>query len=190
MGIQYLFVKKQNLDPLTELYLQCNNTVNDIIKSETGRYPGDYKRLEISKLDKYFNTLSYKATTNFDFAADVMSSLIVLHCLPNTNHRSTLLFTAMILEIQEIRFPHYGSKGNKKRWIDDCNRYIAKSKRILYSRKKDSEYKQKHLEWTKEWLAQAIGTQSNSSGMMSRKSLTTLRKISSSFGTSSVIVKK
>ena len=181
---------KLDIDPLTELYLQCNSVVKEIIKSETGRYPRDYKRMETAKLNKYFTTLSYKSTTNFDFAAEVMSGLIVLHGLPNTNHRSTILFTAMIFEIQEINFPYYGSKGNAKRWIEDCNQYIAKSKRILYSRKKDSEYKQKHLKWTREWMAQAIGTQSNSSGMMSRKSLTTLRKISSSFGASSIIVKK
>lgn len=183
-------MRNKDIDPLTELYLQCNHTVNEIIKSETGRYPGDYKRMELAKLNKYFVTISYKATTNFDFAAEVMSGLIVLHSLPNTNHRSTILFTAIIFEVQEIKFPQYGSKSNKKRWIDDCNRYISKSKRILYTRKKDAGYKEKHLEWTKEWLAQAIGTQSMSSGMMSRKSLTTLRKISSSFGTSSVIVKK
>lgn len=183
-------MKNNDLDHLTELYLQCNHTVNEIIKSETGRYPGNYKRMEIAKLNKYFLTISYKATTNFDFAAEVMSSLIVLHGLPNTNHRSTILFTAMVFEVQEIKFPHYGSRTNKKRWIDDCNRYITKSKRILYSRRKDSDYKQKHLEWTKEWLAEAIGTQSNSSGMMSRKSLTTLRKSSASWDVSSVIVKK
>jgi prophage maintenance system killer protein len=164
--------------------------VKEIIKADTGRYPRDYKRLELAKLNKYFTTISYKSTTNFDFASEVMSGLIVLHGLPNTNHRSTILFVAMVFEIQKIKFPYYEVKTDKKRWIDDCNRFIAKSKRILYSRKRDSYYQQKHLEWTKEWLAQVIVNQSNSSGMMSRKSLTTLRKISSSFGSSSVIVKK
>ncbi len=181
---------RSDVDPLTELYIKCNSAVRETVKAETGRYPRNYKRLELAKMDKYFTTISYKSMTNLDFASEAMSSLIVLHGLPNTNHRSTILFTAMIFEVQGIKFPHYGSKDNRKRWIDDCNKYITKSKRILYSRKRDPDYKQKHLKWTKEWLAQVVGTQSNSSGMMSRKSLTTLRNISSSLGSSSVIINK
>ena len=181
---------KLESNPLTELYLDCNSVVKEIILAEKGRYPREYKRLEKAKLNKYFTTLSYKSTTNIDFASEVLSSLIVLHGLPNTNHRSSIMFTAIILEMLEIKFPHYGSKPNKQRWIDDCNRYITKSKRILYSRKRDPDYKQKHLKWTKEWMAEAVGNQSMSSGMMSRKSLTTLRNISSPLRSSSVIVKK
>ena len=93
-------VVKLDIDPLTELYLKCNSTVKEIIKAETGRYPRDYKQLELAKMNKYFTILSYKSTTNLDFAAELMSNLIVLHGLPNTNHRSTILFVAMVFEIQ------------------------------------------------------------------------------------------
>lgn len=181
---------KKDLDPLTELYIQCHYAVNDIIKTETGRYPRKYKRFELSKINKYFLTLPYKSTPNIDFASEIMSKLIVLHGLPNTNHRTTILFIAVVFETLDIRFPNYDSKKHRKRWINDCNRYIVKSKRILYTRKTSTTYRERHQNWTKEWLAQATGDQSNSSGMMSRKSLTTLRKISSSLGASSVIIKK
>jgi hypothetical protein len=121
----------------------------------------------------------------------MMSNLLVMHGLPNTNHRSTILFIGVIFEDLNIRFPPYKlDSKNKKRWIDDCNRYIAKSKRILYTRKKNKDYGKKHQKWTKEWLTDTIGDQSNSSGMMSRNLLTTLRKTSSSGDFSSVIVKK
>ena len=179
---------ESEIDLLTELYLRCNFVVRETVKADTGRYPRDYKQLELAKLNRYFTTISYKSTTNLDFTSEVMSNLIVLHGLPNTNHRSTILFTALIFEVQGIRFPYYGSKAYKRQWIDDCNKYITRSKRILYSRKVDTEYKQKHLKWTKEWLIQVVGNQSNNSGMMSRKALTTLKNISSSLSSHSVIV--
>jgi len=56
--------------------------------------------------------------------------------------------------------------------------------------KHDNKYKENHLKWTKDWLKDIVGTQSNSSGMMSRHLLATLEKTSSSSFSSSVIVKK
>jgi hypothetical protein len=182
-------VAKSNLDPLTEIYINCHSVVNEIIKADTGRYPRRYKRFELARINKHFSTLPYKGMSNLDFAVEMTSNLIVLHGLPNTNHRTTILFVAVLFEALDIKFPSYDRRRYKRKWIDECNRYIAKSKRILYSRKTNKDYKRKHLEWTKEWLATAIGDQSNSSGMMSRKSLTTLKKISSS-DVSSVIIKK
>jgi hypothetical protein len=183
-------VVKPELDQLTEMYIKCHFIVNEIIKTDTGRYPRKYKKLELPSINKYFINLPYKSMTNFDFGAEVMSGLIVIHGLPNTNHRTTILFIAVVFEALDIRFPDYDRRKYKKRWIDECNEYIAKSKRILYAREKNADYKQTHLKWTKEWLRKVIGAQSNSSGMMSRKSLTTLRKISSSGDFSSVIMRK
>jgi prophage maintenance system killer protein len=178
------------LDPLTEAYLKCHDTVREIIKSQTGRYPKRYKRLEVIKLDKYFSNIPYKGENIATFGARAMSELIVNHTLPNANHRSTILFMALFLESCGIRFPDYDSRAHKERWVRECNDYILKSKRILYSRRHDPAYKEKHLELSKSWLNQVIGAQSKSSGMMSRKSLTTLRKSSASWDVSSAIVRK
>ena len=181
---------EKKLNPLTEIYLQCHEYVKEVKKQESGRYPGKYKRFEKVKIDKYFDTLSYKAINNLDFASETMSNLIVIHGLPNTNHRSTIVFIGVVLKALDIKFPNYDIKKNRKKWISECNRYIRKSKRILYSRKEDNNYKEKHLKWTKDWLSDITRDQSNSSGMMSRKSLTTLKKISSSLDFSSVITNK
>ena len=181
---------KTELNPLTEIYLQCHEYVKEVKKQESGRYPGRYKRFEKVKINKYFDTISYKAINNLDFASETMSSLIVIHGLPNTNHRTTIYFTGVILKSLDIKFPNYVISKNKKKWINECNRYIRKSKRIIYTRKHDDKYKEKHLKWTKDWLRNIVGTQSNSSGMMSRHSLARLKKISSSLDFSSVIVKK
>ena len=181
---------KTELNPLTEIYLQCHEAVKEIIKEEKGRYPGNYKRFEKAKINKFFDTISYKAINKLEFTSETISGLIVLHGLPNTNHRTTLSFIGMILKSLDMKFPNYDIRKNKKKWVNECNRYIRKSKRIIYTRKHDDRYKEKHLKWTKDWLSEIIGDQSNSSGMMSRHSLITLKKISSSLDFSSVIVKK
>jgi prophage maintenance system killer protein len=179
-----------DLDPLTKAYLKCHETVREIIKSHTGRHPKRYKRLEMRKLDKYFHNIQYKSQNILAFGAQTMSDLIVGHALPNANHRTTILFMALFFESIDIRFPGYDTRANRERWIRECNEYIAKSKRILHSRRHDQRYGKKHMEMTKSWLSEVVGDQSNSSGMMSRKSLTTLRKSSASWNVSSVIVKK
>ena len=115
-----------------------------------------------------------------------MSGLIVTHGLPNANHRTTIFFLSIIFRYLGIKFPNYNSQKYKKKWIDECNRYIKKSKRILYKRKENKNYKEKHKEWTRKWLTEVIGDQSKSSGMMSRHLLNSLKKIPSSDGLASV----
>jgi len=174
---------------LTLLYFDCHGVIKEIIKEHMGRYPRKYKRFERKRIEKIFRNVSYKRRTITDFSVELMSNLIVTHGLPNTNHRTTIFFISIILRELGIKFPDYDSQKNKKKWIDECNRYISKSKRILYRRKVDPNYAIKHKAWTKEWLTGVIGNQSNSSGMMSRHLLNSLKKISSSRESSSVIVK-
>jgi prophage maintenance system killer protein len=178
------------MNELAEAYLKCHEIVREIIREDTGHYPRNYKRLEKGKIDKFFRNVPYKSKSVLAFGAETMSGLIVAHALPNANHRSTILFTALFFEMCGVRFPCYDTRKKRDQWIRDCNRYIADSKRILYARKRDPRYRGKHLELTRMWLENIIGGQSKSSGMMSRKSLTTLRKRSSSWDLSSVIVKK
>jgi len=118
-----------------------------------------------------------------------MSELIVTHGLPNTNHRTTILFASIILRELDIDFPRYDSTIERDRWIDDCNRFIEGSKKILSKRKGDPNYKDEHLKWTKKWLTEVTDPQSISSGMMSFHLLTSLRKIPSSEGLLSSVIK-
>ena len=183
-------MNKKEFNELTLLYFDCHSAIKEIIKESSGRYPRNYKRFEKKRINKFLSNIPYKARSITDFSTDLMSGLIVNHGLPNTNHRTTIFFISIILRNLKIKFPHYDSKKYKKKWIDECNRYISKSKRILYQRKKDKNYREKHRKWTKDWLTEAIGNQSISSGMMSRHRLNSLKKISSSDGLSSVIIKK
>ena len=114
------------------------------------------------------------------FTLMMMSDLIVTHGLSNTNHRTTILFTSIILKELNIDFPCYDSSKDKDRWIDDCNGFIEGSKRILSERKNDPKYGEKHIGWTRKWLTDVTDHQSMSSRMMSFHLLTSLRKISSS----------
>ena len=183
-------MNKKEFDDLTKLYFNCHNAISEIIKEDTGRYPKNYKKFEKKRINKFFENISYKAKNILDFSSDLMSELIAIHGLPNTNHRTTIFFISIILRKLGIKFPNYDSRKYKNKWIEDCNRYIAKSKRILYTRKKDKDYKRKHKEWTKIWLSEVIGAQSKSSGMMSRHLLNSFKKISSSDDLTSVIIKK
>ncbi len=118
-----------------------------------------------------------------------MSELIVTHGLPNTNHRTTILFTSIILKEIVIDFPFYDSVIERERWINDCNRFIEGLKKILAKRKNDPKYKEEHMKWTKKWLTEVTDIQSLSSGMMSFHLLTSLRKIPSSEGLLSSVIK-
>jgi hypothetical protein len=168
------------LDPLTILFLNCHQAVREIVKEKTGKYPKEYKKIEQEHINKFLTNISYKGKNYLDFISYMMSSLIVIHGLSNTNHRSTILFTSIILNEMGIKFPSYDSSEEKERWIIECNHFIEGSKKILNDRKKDPKYSERHLEWTKEWLGTVTDHQSISSGMMSFHLLSSLRKIPSS----------
>jgi hypothetical protein len=176
-------------DELTNLYLNCHEAVREIINLKTGNYPEDYKKYEKEKIDKFFRTIPWRDKNYKDFISNMMSELIVAHGLTNTNHRTTILFTSIILKEMKIAFPYYDSSTEKERWINDCNIFIEGSKTILHKRKTDPQYKEKHLKWTKEWLMEVTEDQSISSGMMSFHLLTSLRKIPSSEDLFSSVIK-
>ncbi len=174
---------------LTELYLNCHEAVREIIRERTGKYPVDYKKYEKGRIDNFFKNIPYKGKNYLDFISVLMSELIVTHGLPNTNHRTTILFTSIILKEIVIDFPFYDSVIERERWINDCNRFIEGSKKILAKRKIDPTYKEEHMKWTKKWLTEVTDIQSLSSGMMSFHLLTSLRKIPSSKGLLSSVIK-
>ncbi|MFW3146775.1 MAG: hypothetical protein ACMUIE_08195 [Thermoplasmatota archaeon] len=176
-------------DELTELYLNCHEAVREIIKEKTGKYPIDYKKFEKERIDRFFKNIPYKGKNYLEFISILMSDLIVTHGLPNTNHRTTILFTSIILKELEIDFPYYDSVIERERWIDDCNRFIEGSKKILSKRKSNPMYNKEHLKWTRKWLTKVTDAQSLSSGMMSFHLLTSLRKIPSSEGLLSSVIK-
>ena len=85
-------MSKNEFDELTKLYFNCHNAISEIIKESTGRYPRNYKKFEKKRINKLFENISYKAKNILDFSSDLMSELIAIHGLPNTNHRTTIFF--------------------------------------------------------------------------------------------------
>ena len=160
-----------------------------MIKEKSGSYPQEYKKYELNRIDRLFTNIAYKGKNYLDFISTLVSYLIVTHGLTNTNHRTTIMFTSILLKKMKIDFPNYDSSQDPDRWIDDWNRFIEGSKKILSKRKSDPEYKSNHLEWTREWLREVTDYQSMSSGMMSFHLLTSLRKISSSGRPFSPVIK-
>lgn len=176
-------------DELTVLYLTCHEAVREMVKLRTGKYPEDYKKYEKERIDRFFKNIPYKGKNILEFTSIMMSEPIVTHGLPNTNHRTTIMFTSIILRNLKIDFPNYDSSVEKEKWIDECNYFIEGSKKILSGRKTDKQYKEKHLEWTRKWLTEVTDHQSMSSGMMSFHLLSSLRKISSSEDLFSSVIK-
>ena len=141
------------------------------------------------RIDRLLTNIAYKGKNYLDFTSTLMSDLIVTHGLSNTNHRTTILFTSILLKEMKMDFPNYDSSKERDRWIDECNRLIEGSKKILSKRKNDPDYKMKHFEWTRKWLTEVTDNQSMSSGMMSFHLLTSLRKVSSSGRLLSPVIK-
>ena len=192
MVLELIYVEPDDhikeFDPLTVLYINCYENVREIVKQRTGHYPRKYKKLEIQHIDKFLHNIPYKGRNYVDFVSNMMSGLIVIHGLSNTNHRTTMLFTSMILNELGIDFPNYDSVRERERWIGECNSFIKGSKRILSKRKEGNDYTIKHQKWTREWLMSVTDRQSMSSGMMSFHLLSSLRKIPSSEGLSLSVI--
>lgn len=116
-----------------------------------------------------------------------------------------LTATGLLFKANGLRFPHYESAVSqwRKRFVSDCNRYIAESKyRLKVRRNRDKigkgakalqvtkarkhaikpgdlglnkgEMADRHLAMTKEWLIELLGDQSDKYRRVSPEALTRL----------------
>jgi len=151
-------------DATNELFNEYLNTyywVQEEIKKQTGKYPANRKRLDKRRAQKLFNNIEYKRLNGFEFISRLLSSLLVKHSLPNTNHRTSLTFISGILKINGIDFGFiYGKDTNK------FNAFIHGSKKILKTRKTNKNYAQEHLQYVENQLNILLGNQSGKLAMI------------------------
>ncbi len=135
-------MEESDSEKLVSIYLAYHRNVNLLIEKVTGEKPKPYKELEQGKLERMFQCLPQSCDNIIDFCSRIMSNLLRMHALPNTNHRTTIYFIQGILKANEINFPEYDYNENRNRWWDDCNRYICESKYFLKLTRKRKELRE------------------------------------------------
>ena len=118
-------------------------------EKETGMPVKEYKRLEPEKIRRFFRDFSGWRCSLFNAGALMLSKLLIIHPLPNMNHRTAITWTILFFERNRIRFPSYKVEDEKARYKEDCVGYINESKGFIRAIPKA---KAKHLEMTKTWV--------------------------------------
>ena len=143
--------------------------VCDKIEAKTGQRPKAYKKMEMDRLIKIFNSLERKQMDGFHFMSYVLSTLIVEQALPNTNHRTTLTFIGIWFDTQGYNFKFELERHNRR-----MTKYILDSKVLIENRGTDKKYRAKHLEISEQFMEEFLGrVQSGRLGRISSISLIT-----------------
>lgn len=102
-----------------------------------------HKPINIARAGQTIDDVQWKEPASV-VAGDLLSSLILAHTLPNTNHRSSLAFTGLYLSSIDSNFslPVVLSETPKvKDWL---NTFIADSKRIITTRRNTGLFRWLH----------------------------------------------
>jgi prophage maintenance system killer protein len=178
--------KSENTLKLVNIYLEHHKAVLIFVEERQGTKPDSYKDLEVNKLERVFNDPPSEKRCLLDFATCLMSNLLRMHSLPNTNHRTTIHFIRGFLKANDIDLPEYDISTNIEKWVENCNAYIHESKYWLKLSKERSlgnkeidvggwvikkikkgdlklttgEIRNKHRKVTEKWLKDMLPTQS------------------------------
>ncbi len=198
-------VKLAHAEKLTEILTGFHEGVVLAVTEKRGRAPTKYKRFEPYKIRTFFESYNPAGKQLLEIAAEVLSTLLRAHPFPNANHRTMLITTAALFKANRLRFPHYEQAIPRwrRRYVGDCNRFIAESKYWLKLRRNrdrlgsgarvlqvtktrkhtikpgdlsltKGQLAQKHLAMTKEWLIEVLGNQSDRYWRVSPDALTRL----------------
>ncbi len=126
---------------LTNIYFEVHKGVVKDVTEKRGYPPEKYKRLELWKAKRLFQSLKLQGLTLLDQATKLLSGLIVCHALPNANHRTSFFFMDLFFVANDILFPHYRRRRDSQRkYRLDGERYIRDSKYILNLKKDQERY--------------------------------------------------
>jgi prophage maintenance system killer protein len=153
---------KETAREMVRQYLNAYRLMQDQILQATGTLPEPYKELEKDVLQKFFEEMATETCDGLEFNAKLLSGLIVNQALPNTNHRTSIYFSASLLRKHGFVINLLGS-------ANDIREYFLDSKHILKKGKK--EYRKLHYEDTRQILMKMLGPdQSGKLGNMRARS--------------------
>lgn len=98
-----------------------------------------YKQIELERIPDAIARVDWTGTA-VDVAGQLMSTLILKHALPNTNHRTSISMAQWYLESIEtgFSFPDFATEAyDWKTWV---NEYIIESKRLLTVRRNTTAF--------------------------------------------------
>lgn len=93
-----------------------------------------YKQIELEQIPDAIARVDWNRAA-VDAAGQLMSTLILKHALPNTNHRTSISMAQWYLESIETGFSFPDFATEEYEWKEWVNEYIAESKRILTVRR-------------------------------------------------------
>ena len=167
-------ISTEETECLTALYIALYHELKARYENETGMPVKEYKRLEPEKIRRFFREFSGWRCSLFNAGALMLSKLLVIHPLPNMNHRTAITWTILFFERNDVRYPSYKVENEKERYKDDCVGYIDESKTFIRAKPKA---KAKHLEMTKDWVKRMAGVPVQSGRLASISPVATLLRM-------------
>jgi prophage maintenance system killer protein len=167
-------ITSNEAEHLTALYISLYHELRARYEKETGVPVKEYKRLEPDKLRRFFLDFSQWRASMYNAGALMISKLLVIHPLPNMNHRTAIMWTILFFRANGIAFPCYNVDLEKDKYKSDCVSYIEQSKPLIKARPKS---RAAHLEMTKGWVRELIGTKVQSGRLASISPVATSLRI-------------
>jgi prophage maintenance system killer protein len=147
-------ITTEEAERLTLLYISLYYELRKRYEAETGIPVKEYKRLEPEKIRRFFREFSTWRASVYNAASLMISKLLVIHPLPNMNHRTSITWTILFFRANDVVFPRYDVVQEKERYKSDCVQLIERSKPLLRAKPKKRD---EHLRMSKEWIKAMLG---------------------------------
>jgi len=134
--------------PLTKELVRRYATVQEEYILETNDVVMKAKGLEADLLDEFFEEFNEDGKSEIEIGIELLSGLIYLQALPNTNHRSTFKFVHWYLDKKDVIMKVYiGNESLYNSYGDNSKRIISRSITELrgYSIRREEHYRKQHL---------------------------------------------
>lgn len=147
-------------------FLACFEEVKKLHVAVLGKSLEMYKATEPACLEAALDELFASKAFGVAFVADAVNTLLWKQCLGNGNHRTTILFMRTFPESCAVAFPYYASEPDAQVRFEASMDSWTKRSQASIRRRGEPGFAQtrpapRHKEITEEWVAQALGAQSD-----------------------------
>jgi len=124
----------QDIRVITVRFLQIFEGVVEEMEAEEGEKLRIYKQIEVEKIPDALEEVEWTGSA-VAVAAQLLSTLVLKHTLPNANHRTSIGLAEWYLESAESGFSLPSLATDEYSWKSWVDTYITESKRVLTVRR-------------------------------------------------------
>lgn len=135
-----ILVEKEFRDESDNIIIRRTLTISQRIINENVEREGSpvvkYKEEEVEKLPEALDRVDWNGTAT-EVAGQLISNIILVHALPNANHRTAISMAQVYLRKINPGFSMPDTTTDEYDWRQWVNEYIRKSKEIITVRRKN-----------------------------------------------------